>query len=181
MNNKGFSVCFLSVLKSFSAPKTKRLQLFSDNEVIIDSGCMTSILKSRKYLVNACKPDKILEILQTNSDLIQVILQGDLNLTKKMKLLENISVILDYILNLLFISQMCETWNTLIIFDKDSVKVIRKKILLSEAEMILSGSQRNELYYLPLFNMNHVYCTQKVIKEADADEYIAFNEIKSKK
>ena len=39
MTNKGFPVCFLSVLKSFSAPETKRLQLFSDNEAIIDSGC----------------------------------------------------------------------------------------------------------------------------------------------
>ena len=37
MNNKGFLVYFLFVLKSFSAPETKRLQLFSDNEAIIDS------------------------------------------------------------------------------------------------------------------------------------------------
>ena len=99
MNNKGFPVCFLSVLKSFSAPKTKRLQLFSNNEVIIDSGCTTSILKLREYLVNTCKPDEILEILQANSDLIQVVLQGDLNLAKDMKLLENISIVPNCTLN----------------------------------------------------------------------------------
>ena len=75
MTNKGFPVCFLSVLKSFSTPETKRLQLFSDNEAIIDFGCTTSILKSREYLVNTCKPDEILEILQANGDLIQVVLQ----------------------------------------------------------------------------------------------------------
>ena len=34
---------------------------------------------------------------------------------------------------------------------------------------------------MPLFNMNHVYCTQKVIKEADADEYIAPDETGPKK
>ena len=140
MTNKGFSVCFLSVLKSFSASETKRLQLFSDNEAIIDSGCTTSILKSREYLVNVCKPDEILEILQANGDLIQVVLQGDLNLAKDMKLLENISVVPDCTLNLLSVSQMCETWNASIIFDKNGVKVTRKKIPLSEAEMILSGS-----------------------------------------
>ena len=160
MTNKGFPVCFLSVLKSFSAPETKRLQLFSDNEAIIDSGCTTSILKSREYLVNTHKPDKIFEISQANGDLIQVVLQGDLNLAKDMKLLENISVVPDCTLNLLSVSQMCETWNALIIFDKDGVKVTRKKIPLSEAETILSGSQRNGLYHLPLPNMNHVYCTQ---------------------
>ena len=82
MTNKGFPVCFLSVLKSFSAPETKRLQLFSDNEVIIDSGCTTSILKSREYLVNAHKPDKILKISQANGDLIQVVLQDDFKPTK---------------------------------------------------------------------------------------------------
>ena len=181
MTNKGFPVCFLSVLKSFSAPETKRLQLFSDNEAIIDSGCTTSILKSREYLVNTCKPDEILEISQANGDLIQVVLQGILNLAKDMKLLENISVMPDCTLNLLSVSQMCETWNALIIFNKDGVKVTRKKIPLSEAETILSGSQRNGLYHLPLPNMNHIYCTQKVIKEADADEYIAPDETGPKK
>ena len=132
MTNKGFPVCFLFVLKSFSAPETKRLQLFSDNEVIIDFECTTSILKSREYLVNTCKPDEILEISQANGDLIQVVLQGDLNLAKDMKLLENISVVSDYTLNLLSVSQMCETWNTSIIFNKDGVKVTKKKIPLSE-------------------------------------------------
>ena len=73
MTNKGFLVCFLSILKSFFTPETKRLQLFSDNEAIIDSECTTSILKSRKYFVNICKPDEILEILQANGDLIQVV------------------------------------------------------------------------------------------------------------
>ena len=63
MNNKGFSVCFLSVLKFLFVPETKRLQLFSDNKVIIDSECITSILKSRKYLVNTHKPNEILKIL----------------------------------------------------------------------------------------------------------------------
>ena len=93
-----------------------------------------------------------------------------------MKLLENISVVPDCTVNLLSVSQMCETWNTSIIFDKDGVKVTRKKIPLSEAKTILSESQRNGLYHLPLPNMNHVYCIQKVIEEADADEYIAPDE-----
>ena len=97
------------VLKSFSAFETKRLQLFLNNEVIIDSECTISILKSREYLVNACKSDEILKISQINSDLIQVILQSDLNLTKNIKLLENISIVPDYTLNLLSVSQMCET------------------------------------------------------------------------
>ena len=47
--------------------------------------------------------------------------------------------------------------------------------------MILSKSQRNGLCHLPLLNMNYIYCTQKVIKEADADEYIVFNKTKLKK
>ena len=102
-------------------------------------------------------------------------------LAKDMKLLENISIVPNCTLNLLSVSQMCETWNTSIIFNKDGVKVTRKKIPLSEAEMILSGSQRNGLYHLPLSNMNHVYCTQKVIKEANADEYIAFDKTGPKK
>ena len=102
-------MCFLSILKSFSAFETKRLQLFLDNEVIIDFKCTTSILKSRKYLVNVCKPNEILEISQDNSDLIQVVLQGNLNLTKNIKLLENIFIMLNCTLNLLSISQMCET------------------------------------------------------------------------
>ena len=89
-------MCFLFVLKSFSAPETKKLQFFSNNETIIDSECTTSILKSREYLMNACKLDEIFEILQANGDLIQVVLQGDLNLAKDMKLLENISVVPDY-------------------------------------------------------------------------------------
>ena len=76
---------------------------------------------------------------------------------------------------------MCETWNTLIIFNKNGVKVIKKKIPLSKVETILSGSQRNGLYHLSLLNLNHVYCTQKVIKEADADKYIASDETGPKK
>ena len=74
MTNKRFPVCFLFVLKSFFAFETIQLQLFSNNEVIIDFRCTTSILKLRKYLVNAYKPNEILKISQTNSNLIQVIL-----------------------------------------------------------------------------------------------------------
>ena len=108
--------------------------------------------------MNTCKLNEILKILQTNGDLIQVVLQSDLNLAKNIKLLENISIVPDCTLNLLSVSQMCETWNALIIFNKDGVKVTRKKISVSEAKTILAGSQRNGLYHLPLFNMNHVYC-----------------------
>ena len=65
---------------------------------------------------------------------------GDLELEKSLPPIENVSVASECSMNLLSILQMCKLWNASIIFDKDSVSVMKKSIDLPQAEKILSAT-----------------------------------------
>ena len=59
-------------------------------------------------------------------------------------------------MNLLSVAYMCETWNTSVVLNSDQICVTKKKINLSDSQMILSGPQNNGLYYLALLSQtNH--------------------------
>ena len=79
-----------------------------------------------------------------------VSLVGDLELKKSLPPIENVSVALECSTNLLSISQMCKLWNAFVIFDKDSVSVMKKLIDLLQAEKILSRPLQNGLYNVTL-------------------------------
>ena len=53
-------------------------------------------------------------------------------------------------MNLLSVAHMCETWDVSVVLDSNQIHVMRKKINLSDSQMILSGPQNNDLYYLAL-------------------------------
>ena len=63
--------------------------------------------------------------------------------------------------------------NAFVIFDKDSVSMMKKSIDLPQAEKILSEPLQNELYNVtfPKVDVQEVYC-MKLVKEADLEEYI---------
>ena len=63
-----------------------------------------------------------------NSELIFVSLVGNLELKKSLPPIENVSVAPNCSTNLLSISQMCKLWNVFVIFDKDSISVMKKSI-----------------------------------------------------
>ena len=144
----------------------------TNDEFLVDSGCLNTIVTSKNRIINTQKPDPIVAILQANGELIPVSLVGDLELKKSLPSIENVSVAPKCSMNLLFVSQMCKLWNASVIFDKDSVSVMKKSIDLPQAEKILSEPLQNGLYNvtLPKIDVQEAYCT-KLVKEADPEEY----------
>ena len=111
----------------------------TNDEFLVDSGCLNTIVISEDRIMNTRKPDPIVAISQANGELIPVSLVGDLELEKSLPPIENVSVAPKCSTNLLSVSQMCKLWNASVIFDKDSVSVMKKSINLPQAEKILSG------------------------------------------
>ena len=66
-----------------------------------------------------------------NSELILVTLQGDLRVLKKLPPLKDVSVVPNSEVDLLSVSQMCKTWNSLIIFDKDGLQVTENYLVVN--------------------------------------------------
>ena len=91
-----------------------------------------------------------------NGDLIPITIQGDLTIHPDLLPLQDVSVVPNCEMNLLSVAHMCETWDASVILDSDQIHVTKKKINLSDSQMILSSPQSNGLYYLALSNQtNH--------------------------
>ena len=75
------------------------------------------------------------------------------------------SVVSNCEMNLLSVAHMCETWDASVVLDSDQIHVMKKKINLSNSQMILCGPQNNGLYYLALpsqTNHQQSYIAEKV-------------------
>ena len=94
-------------------------------------------------------PIMSISIKQVNGDLIPVT-QGDLAIHPNLLPLQDISVVLNCEMNLFSVAHMCETWDTSVVLDSNQICMMKKKINLSNSQMILSGPQNNGLYYLAL-------------------------------
>ena len=172
MHNKNIIVPIYSFL-SFPPSLKNTVSIETNDEFFVNSGCLNTIVTSEDRIINTQKPDSIVAISQVISELIPVFLVGDLELKKSLSPIENVSVAPECSTNLLFISQICKLWNAFIIFDKDSVSVMKKLIDLPQAEKILSGPLQNELYNVTLskVDVQEAYC-MKLVEEADSEEYI---------
>ena len=115
-----------------------------------DSACLNTIVNDPNLTTRNTPPTMTISIKQVNGDLIPVTMQGDLAIHPDLPPLQDVSVVPNCEMNLLFVAHMCETWNASVVLDSDQICVTKKKINLSKSQMILNGPQNNGLYYLAL-------------------------------
>ena len=117
---------------------------------LADSACSNTIVNDPNLTTRNAPPAMTISIKQVNGDLIPVTMQGDLAIHPDLPPLQDVSVVPNCEMNLLSVAHMCETWDTSVVLDSDQIHVTKKKINLSDSQMILSGPQNNGLYYLAL-------------------------------
>ena len=115
-----------------------------------DSACSNTIVNDPNFTTRNTSPAMSISIKQVNGDLIPVTMQGDLAIHSDLPPLQDVSVVPNCEMNLLSMAYMCKTWDAFVVLDSDKIHVMKKKINLSNSQMILSGPQNNGLYYLAL-------------------------------
>ena len=129
---------------------------------LADSACSNTIVNDPNLTTRNTPPTMSISIKQVNGDLIPVTIQGDLAIHPNLPPLQDIFVVFNCEMNLLSMAHMWETWDASVVLDFDQIHMTRKKINLSDSQMILSGPQNNGLYYLAFTQLKQpstiLYC-----------------------
>ena len=106
---------------------------------LADSACSNTIVNNPNLTIKNAPPAITISIKQANGDLIPATMQGDLAIHPDLPPLQDVSVVPNCEMNLLFVAHMCETWDASVVLDSDQIHVTKKKINLSNSQTILSG------------------------------------------
>ena len=144
-----YSYCISTLISSSQSLIQFAFVAKQSNEAtaLADSVCSNTIVNDPNLTTRNTSPAMSISIKQANGNLIPVTMQDDLTIHPDLPPLQDISVVPNCEMNLLSVAHMCETWNAFVVLNFDQICVMKKKINLSNSQMILSGPQNNGLYY----------------------------------
>ena len=100
---------------------------------LADSACSNTIVNDPNLTTRNTLPTMSISIKQANGDLIPVTMQGDLAIHPDLPPLQDVSIVKNCEMNLLSVAHMCETWDASIVLNSDQIRVMKKKINLSNS------------------------------------------------